>query len=131
VTNIIPILSERSEKRKLNMERMNKIAIEAVEQSGRGDIPAVHKPISIQDLFDTGLLPQEKIVFHPEGVSLDQYKKSTNHSSFALFIGPEGGWSDKEISLLRSYHATVVSLGDTILRAETAGIVTPALFILA
>lgn len=130
VTNIVPILCEHSEKRKLNIERMRKISIEASEQSGRGDVPVIHIPLTITELFQSGILPQEKVVFHPEGIPLKQYLASTNAVSHALFIGPEGGFSDKEIIQFRQYNVSVVSLGSQILRAETAGIVVSGLFLI-
>ena len=51
VSNIVPILCEHSEKRKLNMERMRKIAVEATEQSGRGDLPVIHSPQTLAEIF--------------------------------------------------------------------------------
>jgi RsmE family RNA methyltransferase len=55
------------------------------------------------------------------------YKKisadTTGEEKYALFIGPEGGWSEKEISLFKEFHAGIYKLGETTLRAETAVIV--------
>lgn len=130
VNHIVPIICEHSEKRKLNMERMKKIAIEASEQSGRGDIPVVHNTQTLQEVFQTGILPQEKIVMHPGGITFKQYRDSTNAVSQAVFIGPEGGFSDKEIALFKSYNIQIVSLGSQILRAETAGIAVSSLLLI-
>jgi 16S rRNA (uracil1498-N3)-methyltransferase len=130
VSHIVPIICEHSEKRKLNMDRMKKIAIESSEQSGRGDIPVIHVTTTISDLFESGVLPQEKIVFHPSGIPFGQYKDSTSAGSFGAFIGPEGGFSDKEMALFKSYNIPIVSLGTQILRAETAAIAVSALLLL-
>jgi 16S rRNA (uracil1498-N3)-methyltransferase len=131
VTHIVPILCEHSEKRKLNTERLNKIVLEASEQSGRGDIPTIHEVMKIEEVFQKGILPQEKIVLHPEGDALGKYMSGLHEvKSFAVFIGPEGGFSPKEIELLKSYNVPVVSLGDQILRAETAAIAISSLLIL-
>ncbi len=128
VNYIIPILCEHSEKRKLNMDRLNKIAVEASEQSGRGDIPKIHTAIKIEDLFTSGVLPQEKIVLHTEnGITWKKYKENTTQVSVAVFVGPEGGFSPKEMTLFKSYNVQVVSLGSQILRAETAGIAISSL----
>jgi 16S rRNA (uracil1498-N3)-methyltransferase len=134
VTNIVPIICEHSEKRKLNMDRMKKIAIESSEQSGRGDLPVIHPLITIPELFASGLpqggvLPQEKIVFHPDGIPFKQYINSTNQNSFVAFVGPEGGFSPKEIELFRSYNVPIVSLGTQILRAETAAVAVSTLLL--
>lgn len=130
VNHIVPIICEHSEKRKLNMERMKKIAIEASEQSGRGDIPVIHEITKIPDLFASGVLPQEKIIFHPSGIPFKQYRDATNAVSFGAFIGPEGGFSDREIATFKSYNIPIVSLGTQILRAETAAIAVASLLLL-
>ncbi len=130
VSNILPVLCEHSEKRKLNLERMRKIAIEATEQSGRGDIPIIHLSQTLVEIFQTGTLPQEKVFFDKSGVPFNQYRAGTNQVSFALFVGPEGGFSEKEISFLRGYNMPAVSLGPQILRSETAVIAVASLFLL-
>lgn len=129
-SHIVPVICEHSEKRKLNMDRMQKIAVEASEQSGRGDIMTVHPIMKLSDLLQSGVLPQEKVVFHPTGISFKQYRDSTKEVSFALFVGPEGGFSDKELELFKTYNMPVVSLGSQILRAETAAIAVSSLFLL-
>jgi len=130
VNHIVPIICEHSEKRKLKMDRMQKIATESSEQSGRGDIPVIHEITTIQELFQNGMLPQEKIAFHPTGIPFKQYRDSTNQTSFATFIGPEGGFSDKEIAQFKSYNIPIVSLGTQILRTETAAIAVASLLLL-
>jgi 16S rRNA (uracil1498-N3)-methyltransferase len=146
VNHIVPIICEHSEKRRLNMDRMKKIAVEASEQSGRGDIPVIHEITKIPELFATGILPQEKVVFHPirtdgpegptsngagpTGIPFKQYLASTSAVSFSAFIGPEGGFSYKEIALFKSYNVPIVSLGTQILRAETAAIAVASLLLL-
>ncbi len=131
VTHIVPILCEHSEKRKLNFERLNKIVLEASEQSGRGDIPTIHDVMKLDDVFKKGILPQEKIVLHPDGDSLRKYMSGLHETkSFAVFVGPEGGFSPKEIELLKSYNVPAISLGSQILRAETAAIAISSLLIL-
>lgn len=130
VTHIVPILCEHSEKRKLNFERLNKIVLEASEQSGRGDIPTIHEVMKIEEVFKKGILPQEKIVLHPEGDTLKKYLSGLHEAkSFAVFVGPEGGFTPKELELLKSYNVPIVSLGSQILRAETAAIAICSLLI--
>lgn len=123
VSHIVPILGERSEKKKLNMERLEKIVREATEQSGRGELLNVHEPITLPKLFENGILPQEKVFFHPEYPPVEQYVSAqTKQYSFAYFIGPEGGFSENEIELFRQYNVPGFELGPRILRAETAAI---------
>ena len=129
VNHIVPILCEHSEKRKLNMERLEKIAIEATEQSGRGVMITIHPVSTLEDLLSSGVLPQQKLMFDPRGISFDQFKHMQEVST-AVFIGPEGGWGDKEIEMFKKYNILSVSLGSQILRAETACIAVSSLLLL-
>lgn len=130
VNHIIPIICERSEKRKLNMDRMRKIAKESSEQSGRGNIPTIHEITKIPTLFTSGVLPQEKVVFDPSGVQFRQWWNGVNQNSIATFVGPEGGFTPAELNQFRAYNVPVVSLGNRILRAETAAISVSSLLLL-
>jgi 16S rRNA (uracil1498-N3)-methyltransferase len=130
VNHIVPILCEHSEKKKINIERLEKIVVEASEQSGRGDVPMIHEVTTLEKLFNSGILPQEKIILHPEGISFQQYKNNLSQASIAVFVGPEGGFSPKEIEFFNKYNVRVVSLGSQILRAETAAIAISSLLLL-
>jgi 16S rRNA (uracil1498-N3)-methyltransferase len=129
VTTIIPIISERSEKKNLNDERLRKIAIEASEQCGRGDIPLI-PPITELSSVLKELNPSEACLFlQMDGIAWNDalLQKKLKEGKVHLFIGPEGGWSPDEENLFRKSGATSVSLGPTVLRAETAAIVSVAL----
>ena len=153
VSHIIPILSERSEKKSLNMERLGKIIIEASEQSGRGNVPTIHPIIKLEESIDyvreitnsksqvpknnqiprdnnqTGTDPEvSMLAFHTEG---DSVRGATLYKDepIALFIGPEGGWSEKEVELFHKEKVDVACLGRQVLRAETAAVVALAQFV--
>lgn len=130
VNHIIPVICEHSEKRKLNMDRMRKIAKESSEQSGRGNIPTIHEITKIPQLFSSGVLPQEKVVFDLTGVPFRQWWNTVTQPSIACFVGPEGGFTPAEINLFRSYNVPVVTLGNRILRAETASLAVSSLLLL-
>lgn len=119
VSKIVPIISERSEKKGFNIERAQKIAIEASEQCGRADVPVVER---VQNL-ESGILDCEGeiIVLHPSGPSLNLESRFKLPAS--IFIGPEGGWTEKEIERFKQAEAKILSLGNLTLRAETAVIV--------
>lgn len=129
VSNVVPLLCEHSEKKNLNPKRLDKIIKEATEQSGRGDLMKVHEVKTLKELFESGILPQEKVTFDPNGKSWGEYRNSINQNSIAVFIGPEGGFSPKELEFFKSYNVNVVSLGSQILRAETAAIAIASLFL--
>ncbi len=123
VSRIVPIVSDRSEKKGFNLDRARKIAIEASEQCGRADVPEVGEVVNMEEgIKNSG----GKLVV------LDSSGPPIHHSSFniqysiSLFIGPEGGWSEKEIELFKEKGAEVYSLGKLTLRAETAAVVAVA-----
>ncbi len=130
VSHIVPVLCERTEKKNLNIERLEKIAVEASEQSGRGDVPQIHEVTSLADLLSSDILPEETIVLHLDGRYIGDFLAETTPANLAIFLGPEGGFSDAEIALFESHNVPVVSLGVQILRAETAAIAVSSLLLL-
>jgi 16S rRNA (uracil1498-N3)-methyltransferase len=128
VTTIIPIISERSEKKNLNEDRLLKISIEASEQCGRGDVPVITPIISLDSALTTlsSQTEQHSLFLQMGGLSWRDAKIQNmimDTNPLNLFIGPEGGWSDQEEALFTEHSLTSVSLGNTVLRAETAAIV--------
>lgn len=124
VSEIIPIITERTIKTGLNTARLEKIIKEACEQSGRSVVPKLSEIMSFAEGLEHGKESEEKTIFHLGGKDyrLDGSKASVQ-LSVAIFIGPEGGFSDKEISLAIDSGYTVASLGSLVLRGETAAIV--------
>lgn len=111
-----PVITARTVAHHINWDRMRKIMIEASEQSNRNSIPKLLEPIKFQDLN------KKDLIFADERCA---YDKNIDNSSFlisnsSLLIGPEGGFSDDEFSALDAAGAKSMSLGGTILRAETA-----------
>jgi 16S rRNA (uracil1498-N3)-methyltransferase len=132
VAGVFPIQAERSEKKSLNEKRLNKIAIEASEQSGRGDIPTINKIMGLGDAVE--LLKRQGVdilAFHTEGehFSVGSFGGKSKKQSLAIFIGPEGGWSPDEIDLFHRNSIPIFCLGSQVLRAETAVITTLALLV--
>ena len=105
-------------------ERYNKIAKEASEQSHRLLIPEIVGVVDIKNipsslLADTNLLAYEK----EAGQTSSFLDKVTKDGSYSIMIGPEGGFSSKEVELLTEKYAfQPVSLGKRILRTETAAV---------
>ena len=124
VDSILPLLTERSIVRNIKKERLEAIAIEASEQSGRIDVPKVEQLIKITDLdkldFDLGIFCDEK---EKSGFINKLSSKINDATNILIIIGPEGGFSDKERSFVRSLDfINSVSISRNILRAETAAI---------
>jgi len=120
ITDIIPVISERSEKRGLDEQRLKKIIIEAAEQSGWGRVPTLHVITSLEVAVET--LTKEKVLLY----TLDMAGKKQIRNSgeaVAMCIGPEGGWGDKDKNLFKKYSVDNISVGESVLRAETAAII--------
>lgn len=126
VSNFTPLLSERSEKKGLNMERGRKIIKEASEQSGRGELPELHELRKLPELLENP--PENAVVFDSSGSPFSTFNFTL--STFNLLIGPEGGWGDKELQMFREKSIPIYSLGKQTLRAETAAIVVSTMVLL-
>ena len=123
VKEIVPIITDRTVKLGLNKERLNKIIKEAAEQSGRGILPNLNEAID----FDKAIIEAKnknevnlffQIGYPPLGHSMSKFKK------IGVFVGPEGGWTEEEMKIAQSNGFTLVGLGKTILRAETAAMIS-------
>jgi len=122
-----PILTERSEKKDLNIERVKKIATEASEQSGRGTVPEIFEPTDLQTAignFDGKLFTMDFDGEKLSGEMIGKYKK------IGILIGPEGGFTDTERDFFEDQGIEMFSVGEQVLRAETAAIVVSALILL-
>ena len=121
--SIIPTVTDRVEVRPERYngkrDRWEKIIFEATKQCGRAAIPKLESPTS----FDQLMSREHKIVFDADHPPTQHSALSTQH---LLLIGPEGGWSDRELTAAREHGATFESLGPRRLRAETAAIVACA-----
>jgi len=122
VSEIVPVLSARSEKKSLNQERCEKILKEAAEQSGRAFIPKLHPVITLDRAITKAALPGTKTYF----ASLTEREnmiRGVGDRAINLFIGPEGGWEEKEMFAAHHHqNFEIISLGRLTLRAETAAI---------
>jgi 16S rRNA (uracil1498-N3)-methyltransferase len=117
-----PVITERTIVRKLNTGRLRARCIEAAEQTGRLSVPHVLEPVSLQRLLD-GWDSRRRLVFADEAGDAPPLAQAAGALSgpVACLIGPEGGFTAGERSLIRSHGAALpVSLGPRILRADTA-----------
>ncbi|PQP78199.1 16S rRNA methyltransferase [Spiroplasma sp. ChiS] len=129
VNEIIPfqfsrcVVQLKGENNFKKIERWTKICKEATEQSYRNQVPLVHDVESDLKVLqkyqsDVNLVCYEKVV---ETLSIKQFLQQ-DFKTITIVIGPEGGFTPNEIAVLSSYHYYPVSLGQRILRAETASI---------
>ena len=137
---IIPVIMERTVVKidgsngAKKVERWNKIVLEASKQCGRTKIPTVEKIVNLENIVEN--LSKYDIVIVPYECEKENTIKAvlrntdTNIGNVAIVIGPEGGFSEKDISILEKLpNVKKVSLGKRILRTETAGIATVAMLL--
>lgn len=126
VLHFVPILSERSEKKNLNFERIKRIIIEATEQSGHSVPPVLHTIVPLKDALETLSVPA--IVFDGAG---KPFSELSSGKSTAVFIGSEGGWSENEKNLFKEKNIPSYSLGAMTLKSETAALAAASLLLAA
>ena len=120
VTRFIPILTERTIVRKLNDKRINKIIIEAAEQSNRLNVPSLDKLTKLDNFLKTN--QNVNIIFGD--LNTDNKKIDLkNKDPLCILIGPEGDFSIKERdNILKLKNILPLKINNNILRSETAAI---------
>jgi len=118
VTKFIPIIFDRSVVRKINKERLEKIVIEAAEQSNRIDIPSIENAQNLKSFL------KNKVNLIFADLNSDNKKidlKKLNKNPICLIIGPEGDFSEKEREQILLFDGVQpLKINDHILRSETA-----------
>lgn len=123
VDRIVPIVSERTIKKDVNMPRIQTIAREAAEQSERMTVPTIDEPISFTKWAEQNH-DGTVYFFDTYSESVDAKPVTYNLSPVTyLLVGPEGGWSPAEQKIAEEKNWNIYSTGANILRAETAAIV--------
>ena len=142
VARIIPVIARRTDAHLAaaavkRHERWQRIVRQAAEQSRRAAPPEITAQVKLKDLDDAGILPesvQTRVVLaeslaeaEDENRLGEVLQSRSTADEVALAVGPEGGWADGELAWFYEMGWAAASLGDTVLRAETAAIVATAL----
>jgi 16S rRNA (uracil1498-N3)-methyltransferase len=109
------------------LTRWRAIATSAAEQSHRGLVPEVVGPVPL-----TAALQQEgggRLLVLEPSASLPLSEGIDGSEKYTIAVGPEGGWTDAELSLMRDRRGVMVSLGPRILRARLAPVVAAAILV--
>ncbi|WP_312207228.1 RsmE family RNA methyltransferase [Epilithonimonas hominis] len=126
ISEISFILTEKTERKNISIDKLRKQAISASKQSHRFHFPKVNDLIKFSD-FMKNLNPENTFVAHcNENLKRINLNDIPNLENYTFLIGPEGDFSDKEIQLLAEKGIKAVSLGNQRLRTETAGIFVAA-----
>ncbi|HEY4475511.1 MAG TPA: RsmE family RNA methyltransferase [Candidatus Paceibacterota bacterium] len=122
IKEIVPIIAQRTVKLNFNEERLKKIIKEAAEQSGRGIIPVLGRPIKFGEALDQAKKNSANLFFDATGDNFQTFKIESA-GSVGIFIGPEGGWTEEELKAAKMENFSIVNLGKLTLRSETAAII--------
>lgn len=122
VTDLHPVMTDRTENRKLKTERIESQIREAAEQCERLSVPKLHATVSINDL------PKDQEIYacieRQSEREESPFINNTTGENLSFLVGPEGGFTDEEISKINTLsNIKAISLGKTVYRAETASIV--------
>ncbi|MCX8054496.1 MAG: 16S rRNA (uracil(1498)-N(3))-methyltransferase [Ignavibacteria bacterium] len=117
VSHFFPLITDYSQKKSLNSSRLQAKAVSAMKQCKRSRLPKIYEPLSLQEI---SMFQFEKIILSDENgekPNLPQLCKSV-----LLLVGPEGGFSQREIEYLNKLNIEKWKLGNRRLRTETAAI---------
>lgn len=127
IKEIVPVISARTVKLGFKKERLEKIIREAAEQSGRGELPVLAEAVKFEPAIEKARENDLNLFFEMDSpmIGKEQIGKA---GKVGIFIGPEGGWSEEELELVKneagkSDKFKMAGLGRTTLRAETAAVV--------
>lgn len=128
-SRFIPVISEeveiRIERVLGKISRWQKIIQEAAKQCGRAVIPDCAEPLELEQIFD---IDATRILFDADAPETEWSARDETRP-ILLLIGPEGGWSQRELALAHDRGAVIRHLGPRRLRAETAAITATALIV--
>ena len=126
VKSFIPVISEKSVAKNFNIKRTEKIIKESCEQSNQLFLPTIHGVEKLERKIKS--FDKNSIVFFADinssNKKIDEVINNNKNREFYLLVGPEGDFSLKERDLLKSMSNCIpISLGQNILRSETAAVV--------
>ena len=123
VTKFIPIIFDRSIVRKINLNRIEKIIIEACEQSNRINIPMLEKSQNLKNFLGKNNKKIELIFTDLNTENKKLHIKKQTDKPLCIIVGPEGDFSEKERKEILSFEGVnKIKINENILRSETAAI---------
>lgn len=123
VDEIVPIFCEHSERKIIKTDRLEKVAVAAMKQSGQFFLPNIAQPINFKEFINQKFEGQ-RFIAHCEKTDRQSFKHALHpQTRIQILIGPEGDFSTKEIEQALKNNIKSVIFGKNRLRTETAGIV--------
>lgn len=132
VQRVTPIIAERTQRGPTEsiLEKLSKVVIEACKQSGRNHLLQISPPATAEQYFQE-VSAGKKIIAHPsdQGITLSELIGGGKHQSYAIAIGPEGGWTDFEYQQAVERGFESINLGKRIYRIETAAVAVTSVLV--
>jgi 16S rRNA (uracil1498-N3)-methyltransferase len=124
IDEISPIITQRSEKKDIKIERCNKIVESAMKQSKKAFHPKINTLTSYEKFIQNTTVDSQLYIAHCLDVPKKKLMDFVNiePKKYLILIGPEGDFTEEEIQLAKSNNYTEISLGEARLRTETAAI---------
>ena len=123
ITKFIPIIFERTVVRKINQDRLNKIIIEASEQSNRINIPLLEKPQNLGEFLSNNIKKIDLIFTDLNSKNKKLEVNKLDNKPLCIIVGPEGDFSEKEKDQISNFkEVKSIKINENILRSETAAI---------
>lgn len=126
IDEITPVICGNSERKIIKTERINRVAEAAMKQSYKAYHPQINEQINLEKFLKQNLNYKQKFIAHCSENDNKIYLGSVleKQSSYLILIGPEGDFTENEIQMCKDAGFVKVSLGESRLRTETAGVVT-------
>jgi len=119
ISQITPLVCEYSEKKKVNMDRLERILISSLKQSNQFFKPIINSIKTFEDFIRDN---EDELLMANLKTSNKIKRELFTRNNICLMIGPEGGFSDSEIKLAKKKNIKEITLGNSRLRSETAAI---------
>jgi len=117
-TRVVPVLTARCVKRRGNVERWRRVALEAARQCGRGDVPLVTDVTELSTALAGEIEGAAGVLLHPEADA--SLADAVGDGPMVVVVGPEGGFTKEELEQALGHGYAIASLGTFVLRTETA-----------
>lgn len=127
VSRVVPLLTKRTEKQRFKQERLQNILVSAMLQSQQTWLLQMGEPVGFSELIATPQYQEVEHKYIAHCLESDKQSLKYQSSSSIILIGPEGDFTPEEIEAAMAKGCKPVTLGNTRLRTETAGMVAAAL----
>ena len=122
IDEITPILCEHSERKVVKTDRLEKVAIAAMKQSLKAYLPKINELTPLSEFLEQATTANRFIAYCEDIEKSHLLKTAKPGEENLVLIGPEGDFSPEEVNLAFNYNFKAISLGESRLRTETAGV---------